>query len=260
MPMKCSAPLCRGNYSTGEKVSVFKFPANDDLRKKWIAALKREKTFVPSKCSRVCEKHFPPEDIERDLICHDRRTGRTLSTPLPHPRIRVGAVPSIFPDRPSYYTKVVKKRESVEERRLRKDREKLIQAAEATSNNTSVTIAPSKKHVDDKSFSTFNEFCERLNKYPPQSSKLTWTIVKYENDLILLDIMKEPIPKIRNSVIVNKECKAVVVTNDIRLNKMGNFHFPFALENINQLHDILNEIERKTQSIHHMKFEIKWSH
>lgn len=37
-----------------------RFPANPDLRKKWIEAVKR-RNFEPTRNTRLCEKHFTPE-------------------------------------------------------------------------------------------------------------------------------------------------------------------------------------------------------
>lgn len=53
MVFKCCAPNCRGNYDSDNKVSVFKFPSNPSLLHQWIRALKREKSFQPTKNNRV---------------------------------------------------------------------------------------------------------------------------------------------------------------------------------------------------------------
>lgn len=52
MPRKCCVPACKGNYSNGPKVSVFTFPANKELRQKWLKAICRD-DFVPTKQSVV---------------------------------------------------------------------------------------------------------------------------------------------------------------------------------------------------------------
>lgn len=156
-----------------------------------------------------------------------------MTAPLAYPRVRVGAVPSILPDCPTYLAKKVKTRESVEERRLRKERERLSQAI--TKN-----VIFNEVREDEISFGNFNEFCQCLSKHPPISK---WIIVNYENEVIFINLIRKPIPKIRNSVTVSHECKVSVVLNDVQVNKIGNFHFPFFLRNINQLHDILNEAE-----------------
>ena len=47
MPFKCCVPECYGKYDdtkdrVGEKVSVFKFPDDPDLRAKWIRMIPRK--------------------------------------------------------------------------------------------------------------------------------------------------------------------------------------------------------------------------
>jgi len=54
MVYKCCVPECSSNYdSTTEKVSVFSFPTDEVMKRRWINSLRRETTFVPSKHSRV---------------------------------------------------------------------------------------------------------------------------------------------------------------------------------------------------------------
>lgn len=52
MPFRCSAVGCRGNYSSGPRVSVFRFPQDPDLKEKWINFIKRD-GFEVTKNSRV---------------------------------------------------------------------------------------------------------------------------------------------------------------------------------------------------------------
>ena len=52
MPFICCVPQCKGNYRNGPKVTVFGFPKDPELKKKWIYAVKR-KDFIPSMTSKV---------------------------------------------------------------------------------------------------------------------------------------------------------------------------------------------------------------
>ena len=52
MPYMCCVPNCKGNYRNGYKVQEFSFPKNDELKQKWLHAIKR-KQFVPSTTSKV---------------------------------------------------------------------------------------------------------------------------------------------------------------------------------------------------------------
>ncbi|KAM7307374.1 uncharacterized protein ISCGN_011010 [Ixodes scapularis] len=77
MPLKCSVPGCRGNYTRETKARVFKFPHDQELRAAWIRAIP-QKDFVPLKCSTVCELHFTESDILRESTHTDFATGRFL--------------------------------------------------------------------------------------------------------------------------------------------------------------------------------------
>ncbi|KAM4550331.1 uncharacterized protein V3H82_019473 isoform 2-T2 [Fundulus diaphanus] len=57
-----------------------RFPGNTDLRRQWEVALRRE-GFVATRSSKLCSKHFKPEDIDR--------TGQIV-------RLRTGVIPSVF--------------------------------------------------------------------------------------------------------------------------------------------------------------------
>lgn len=52
MGFRCCVPNCRGNYDNGPRVSVFSFPKDEDLRRKWTRAIHR-KNFHPSQSSKV---------------------------------------------------------------------------------------------------------------------------------------------------------------------------------------------------------------
>ncbi|XP_035207555.1 THAP domain-containing protein 2-like [Stegodyphus dumicola] len=92
MPARCCVPGCKENYKGQPKVSIFRFPRDPDLRKKWIMAIHR-KNFQPTKASRVCELHFAACDIERVSEIYDERTGRKVTAVLQHPRLACSAVP-----------------------------------------------------------------------------------------------------------------------------------------------------------------------
>ncbi|XP_054922900.1 uncharacterized protein [Dermacentor andersoni] len=120
MPGKCCVPRCNGNYKTGPKVHVFSFPKIDKVRKAWIRAIPRE-NLVVSANSRVCERHFKTEDIVRKTSYIDEATGRTVTASLSHVRLRPDAVPTVFPDCPSYLSREGTRREDPESKRMRLD-------------------------------------------------------------------------------------------------------------------------------------------
>ncbi|XP_030760392.1 zinc finger protein 813-like [Sitophilus oryzae] len=148
MPFSCSVPNCRGNYRGGPKVSAFIFPKNDELRKKWLTAIKRD-NFTPTSSSRVCELHFRNEEVERSTKFYVT-TGEALDVPLKVPRLKKGAIPSKLPGCPEYLSKQTTYREGPE---LKKQKEEnaLFQKAVAES------VASASTYDAVHSLSTFNE-------------------------------------------------------------------------------------------------------
>lgn len=53
MPYKCCVPHCRGNYDVENKVTVFQFPSDENLKAVWINKISRD--FQVTKNSRVSQ-------------------------------------------------------------------------------------------------------------------------------------------------------------------------------------------------------------
>ncbi|CAN7977461.1 unnamed protein product [Ixodes persulcatus] len=88
MPTHCCVPLCkRYGYTSesGRKVSYHRFPTDVALKKRWIAAIKRDEGpfFSVSKATKVCSEHFVTADFWNGVA-----SGRQL--------LRDRAVPSLF--------------------------------------------------------------------------------------------------------------------------------------------------------------------
>ena len=77
----CSVPRCTSSAKYSY-LSFHSFPADNDLRKKWLINIRREK-FAVTGSSKVCARHFLAEDIEEP-------------TPGGLRRLRKGAVPLLF--------------------------------------------------------------------------------------------------------------------------------------------------------------------
>ena len=88
MPTNCCVPLCtkkdKRDKETGEKISFFRFPEEENLKKQWIHAIRRDvgPKFSINQGTWVCSKHFRGEDLQRSL------SGKVSP--------RTGAVPSKF--------------------------------------------------------------------------------------------------------------------------------------------------------------------
>nr|CAI5840195.1 unnamed protein product [Callosobruchus analis] len=119
MVNKCCVPNCTGNYrSSGRNVHIFKFPKDKDLREKWLRSIHRE-NFQISDHSVVCHLHFVETDILHTTSEVDWKTGKTLTVKLKKPKLKPNAIPSIFPNAPSYLSKTVFVREDPVEKRQR---------------------------------------------------------------------------------------------------------------------------------------------
>ena len=88
MPTHCCVPECtKKGYreEDGTKVSFFKFPIENPMKKKRLHAIRREegKYFKVTKSTRVCSRHFREGDIKKSL------SGKN--------ELKHGVVPSVFP-------------------------------------------------------------------------------------------------------------------------------------------------------------------
>jgi hypothetical protein len=60
----CAVAIC--SNPKDDSTFYHRFPKNNELRKKWVLACKRDDQFNPS-TSTVCSNHFLPTDYERDF-------------------------------------------------------------------------------------------------------------------------------------------------------------------------------------------------
>ncbi|CAH1980476.1 unnamed protein product [Acanthoscelides obtectus] len=104
MPKRCCVPGCKGNYEAELRStpyrSVFRFPKNGEFKSKWLASIPR-KDWSPSKDSVVCDAHFQQAEIVRTET-YVLQDGSANTVTLSRPKLSGGAVPSVFPNVPSY--------------------------------------------------------------------------------------------------------------------------------------------------------------
>ena len=104
MVNKCCVPKCTANYDSKKDsgfVTCFGFPAKSDLKEKWIRKIPRENLLV-TKHTVVCIKHFKESDIIRNDILPGKNGGPDVVIPRKRLKLKSDAVPSIFPNLPSY--------------------------------------------------------------------------------------------------------------------------------------------------------------
>nr|CAH7769842.1 unnamed protein product [Callosobruchus chinensis] len=235
MPYKCCVPGCRGNYAKGERVHVFSFPTDTELRKRWISAVHRE-NFLPTQNSRVCHLHFEKNNILWESSFYDERTGVTVTAPLKNPRLKPEAVPNIFPNCPSYLTKTIWSRKSRQEKLQDLDNENLQIAL--------------KSSVDDYSaykrsvcFENYTEFVNIFNTW--ECPEQWFKVVK--SNVVLFKVEYDPTPIVSYSVIISEhlEIKCYLYSKEVNINING-MTTPFSINNIHTLDDILLALENKS--------------
>jgi len=79
----CCVPRCQASAKYNSVLSFFTFPADEELRRKWIVNIRRDK-FTVTPHTRVCSRHFRTEDIREPAS----ETGRR--------RLKKGVVPVLF--------------------------------------------------------------------------------------------------------------------------------------------------------------------
>jgi len=90
MPLHCCVPQCtKKGYrtATGDKISYFGFPKCDDLKSKWILAIRRDPGIdfrITDQLTKVCPRHFKQKDFKKSF------NGRKIL-------LKDGVVPSTFP-------------------------------------------------------------------------------------------------------------------------------------------------------------------
>lgn len=106
MPRKCSVFGCKSNYkSQTERTTIFSLPSDENRRKVWLRHIPTD--FSEQKQPGVCIKHFDESFVIREDKIMDR--GELKIFPRVIPKLTDDAVPTIFPNTPSYCSKKVSK-------------------------------------------------------------------------------------------------------------------------------------------------------
>jgi len=110
MPRKCSVIGCRANYGKRKSAndedkacSVFRFPKDAGRLQEWLRKIPQENLTSDqiSDYMGVCERHFDPRYIVRDYT-FKKSDGTVFTSPRGVPVLSDDAVPTLFPNTPSY--------------------------------------------------------------------------------------------------------------------------------------------------------------
>ncbi|XP_039275991.1 uncharacterized protein LOC111051552 [Nilaparvata lugens] len=233
MPYTCCVPCCRGNYDAEHKVAVFSFPKDENLKRLWIRSIPR-KDYSYTSSSRVCEKHFSIDEIQRFTSAYDEKTGKIVTAPLKFPRLKPDAVPTIFPGCPKYMSSTTHHREAPTSKKKRFEEEQVSKAIELSKSSL-------KNYNDERSFQTFSELCLLYKKFKFNSC---WTIVSNNDSLSFILLRRyEGIMTLDYSIEIDQELNMNVFYRGVALSKLRSGRFPQKVENINFIIDVLDEVE-----------------
>ncbi|XP_047110974.1 uncharacterized protein LOC124787987 [Schistocerca piceifrons] len=224
MVYKCCVPRCRGNYENKPRVAVFSFPKSTELQQKWISAIHRE-NFQVTQNSKVCELHFTEDLILKHSEYFDSSTGKKYSVPLPKPRLKTGAIPSILPNCPKYLSSASCSRESGDERRKRLENRDLEIAIAAS-------VATHAQYEQERHFVDFNGFVKCLEgiKLPND-----WHLIKSESSITFVLIDVKGIPTLLCSVVVTTDLSMYLYEGKSVISKLGTRKFPLTINHLNDL-------------------------
>ncbi|KAL3186868.1 hypothetical protein MRX96_004803 [Rhipicephalus microplus] len=147
---KCCVPRCNGYNKTGPK---------------------------------VCERHFQTEYIVRETSYIDKAIGCTVTAPLSRLRLRAEAVPTVFPDCPSYLAIESSRREDPESKRMR------LEAA-SLEKGLAESILTAKKEEEADKLCDLKDVANFV-----RGKKLTfWHVIKCSDHAILAHICNDDAP------------------------------------------------------------------
>ena len=182
MVNKCCAPGCRSGYVTQNgdeqiKLSFFKFPTDQELRKKWIHKVPR-RGWVPTSNTVLCEKHFRSEDFQSERI--DKTFGRAEKRgKLQRKFVKPDAFPTIWPNLSEHLTK-----------------EQPVPRATSNETSSSRQILVLHREAEEQLKKQFDDSFSSLTEL---SSKFSFTDIKYtvikseiQTSFLALDVTVTP--------------------------------------------------------------------
>ncbi|XP_055928658.1 uncharacterized protein LOC129959790 [Argiope bruennichi] len=233
MPSACCVPNCKSNYTKNSpNISVFSFPKDENTRRAWISAIKRD-NFVPTKYSKVCAKHFPENQFLTVREAFNTSTGELIQVPMEYKRLVPGAVPSIFPNLPSYFSSESKaRRETPMDRATRKDMENLKAAL-----NSSLQDIAKKEELEK-----INTFSDLILKFKNFESNI-WSVIQKANEIIFICLDTSQAPKVSHSLLISSKLEAHAYVADHEVRSLGNFSFPLVISKSGTIIEILDHLE-----------------
>lgn len=226
MPFRCCVPGCKGNSKGGPRVHCFSFPSDEGLYRKWIDAIPRL-NFIPTKTNRVCHLHFPDKHIMRTMSQKDSRTGKVFTWDLMRPRLKCGAIPSLFPNSSN----------ASEEEDPLEIKEELVEVVEVKSEPESSGYSE---------FSSVRDYAKFLALFNDFEAPVNWFAVTEEQRVIIFKLVFNPGPLTSYAVAVNSNLKLETFLYGQQISICANnFKTPTALKNLDQISELLEVIDNE---------------
>lgn len=181
----------------------------------------------------MCERHFKAEDIVRETSYIDQAIGCTVTAPLSRLRLRAEAVPTVFPDCPSYLSIESSRREDPESKRMRLEAASLEKVL-AESILTAKKEEEADKLCDLKDVANF-----------VRGKKLTfWHVIECSDHVILAHICNDDAPWIKYSVVVKTDLTLTVNVAKASVKRLGSKKVvPSVIDSKRRLLELLEGVE-----------------
>lgn len=148
-------------------------------------------------------------------------------------RLHENAIPSQFPNLPSYLSSNKTQRESPESKKRKLENDSLNKAIEAS-------LDAKKKYDASRTFSTLKDL-EELLHFIDQNY---WTVTVDKSHIMFLNITADPVPKVKKSLVIKENLEVICYNEGLKLGKLSKFSFPCFITNINELNEVLNELKK----------------
>ena len=172
-----------------------RFPAKEERRKLWIAAVRRWK-WSPTKYSYICSQHFLPSDYK-------------VPPGEPYPRLKPTAIPSVFPEFPKYLQRAPPKNRRELKRKTPKSPEGIKAKKQRVEKSAYIATgaganSPTKKKLKGK-IKTLNQKLRRRNN---KINSLHDIIDTMKNRSMLsfsaADLLKDQFSGISSEILMNE--------------------------------------------------------
>lgn len=236
MVLKCCVPGCNSNYKK-PYVSVFHFPNNEELKKKWLVKIHRE-NYIITKYSCVCILHFPKEFVITEDSFVDSEGKITVKRD--RPKLIPEAYPTVVGEIAPHLTEnVAKRRRTWSEREEEQFATTIKQSVATYAEEINATIISSLNDVVLYIEENFPSVCHTFD----------------DDDLIIMKIVKQECPLISASIIIYPCLEFSVFKSENKLSQEHLESLNVYFNKINTKHDIdvLLEICINNNIIHKIK-------